>query len=306
MGFIARTSVGIGSTDTAGRNAGIGTETGTIILNSSIPQVQIWDGSSWQRIANFVSSVSATGGTKTTSGNNTLHTFNTSGEFLVSEVPTGSNAPKALATVLVIGGGGGGQGSQGFEGGGGGGGGGMVEGSNYPIAAQPYSIVVGGGGAFQSASGTPSTAFGATGVGGGYGNGSQGGSGGGGGGSCCAPPVAGGTSVQSSQPLPGTGSWAQYGNNGGAGINQGGGGGGGGAGGAGNNGPGGAGGGGRANSITGSPVTYARGGGGGYRTPGSPGNCNPNGGNIYQDNRGNGGNVCNAGSPGVVIISYPT
>jgi len=259
----------------------------------------------------IIDGVQATGGTMTTDGSDTIHTFTSTEDFIVTEAPeSGPLAPKSLATILIVGGGGGGGAYQGFEGGGGGGAGGMVEASSYPLTAQTYPIVVGSGGAFNSVNGTDSSAFGVTALGGGRAgiapgprSAAPGGSGGGGGGQNFATP-SGGTGTQPSQPLPPEGTWNNYGNNGGNGANTSGGGGGGGAGGAGNPGNGGAGGPGRSNSITGSPVTYARGGGGGYR---SESGCNPNGGNIYSVNSGNGGNVCSeAGSPGIVIIRYQT
>lgn len=249
--------------------------------------------------------VQATGGTMTTSGADTIHTFTTSEDFIVTDAPvSGPLAPKSLATILIVAGGGGGGTYQGFEGGGGGGAGGMVEASSYPLTAQTYPIVVGSGGA-HTQDGEDSTAFGVTAVGGGAGArpGNPGGSGGGGGGQNFVT-HPGGTGTQPSQPLPPEGTWSNYGNPGGNGGNTSGGAGGGGAGGGGGSGNGGAGGSGRSNSITGSPVTYARGAGGGYR---SESGCNPNGGNIYSANTGNGGNVCGeAGSPGIVVIRYET
>jgi hypothetical protein len=304
MGVLGANYATIGSVTTTTRGQ-LSAATGMMVYNTTTGAVEMYDGTAWQTVKKFTTALSATGGTRTTSGTQTIHTFTSSGEFLVSDAPIGSNAPKANVTVLIVAGGGGGGGSKGFEGGGGGGAGGLIEGSSYPVSVGPYAITVGGGGAFQSASGQNSSAFGAVATYGGYEN-TQGGSGGGGSGDCCSPPRTGGTSLMPTAPVPGTGTWTKYGNAGGTGYNQGGGGGGGGAGGAGGNGPGGAPGLGRANSITGASVTYARGGGGGYRTPGSPGNCNPSSGDIYSANSGNGGNVCGSGSPGVVIISYPT
>ena len=310
MGFIAQNSVGMGSTDTTGRNAGVSTETGTMVYVSDTKEVSFYDGTEWQTVISFLNGVQATGGTKTTSGGNTIHTFTSSGDFVVSEAPTsGPNAPKALASVLIVGGGGGGGQYQGFEGGGGGGAGGMVEASSFPLTAQTYPIVIGSGGAHTS-SGTNSSAFGVSAIGGGRGgvapsprNGAPGGSGGGGGGQNFANP-SGGTGTQPSQPNPGSGTWSNYGNPGGNGGNTSGGAGGGGAGGSGGSGNGGAGGSGRSSSISGTSVTYARGAGGGYR---SESGCNPNGGNIYSANTGNGGNVCSeAGSPGIVVVRYET
>ena len=70
----------------------------------------------------------------------------------------------------------------------------MVEASSFPLTAQTYPIVIGSGGAHTS-SGTNSSAFGVSAIGGGRGgvapsprNGAPGGSGGGGGGQNFANP----------------------------------------------------------------------------------------------------------------------
>ena len=46
--FVTGSSVGLGYTDTTGRDAGIGTATGTLIYNESAAGVQVWDGTNWQ------------------------------------------------------------------------------------------------------------------------------------------------------------------------------------------------------------------------------------------------------------------
>jgi len=45
--FIRSNSIGIGTTTTTGRNAGVGTATGTLIFNSTLNQLQVYNGSSW-------------------------------------------------------------------------------------------------------------------------------------------------------------------------------------------------------------------------------------------------------------------
>ena len=44
---IHSTSVGVGTTNTAGRNAGVGTATGTIILNMDVGALEVFDGDRW-------------------------------------------------------------------------------------------------------------------------------------------------------------------------------------------------------------------------------------------------------------------
>ena len=247
-------------------------------------------------VANLQSPVylTATGGTITTSGNDKIHTFTGSSNFVVSALANGigTGSTNKVQYLVVAGGGGGG-----CDNSGGGGAGGFRH--DFPgcgltlSSATTYPITVGGGGAGK---GPPANNYGANGsnsvfstitsAGGGgggsdangsYGAGQNGGSGGGGakggstktGGSGNTPPVS-----------------PPQGNDGGAGApyppsSGDGGGGGGGAATAGTPGPdasnaGGAGGNGTANSITASSVTYAGGGGGG--SPCGPGAGGPGGG----------------------------
>ena len=79
--------------------------------------------------------MSATGGTVTTDGNYKVHSFTSSGSFVV----TGSGTVE----YLVIGGGGGGAGKYG----GGGGAGAYRTASNFSVSTQTYTITVGAGGA---------------------------------------------------------------------------------------------------------------------------------------------------------------
>ena len=85
---------------------------------------------------------SATGGTKTTSGSNVIHSFTSPGTFTVD------NAPPTFAVeyLMVGGGGGGGSGSQPGRGAGGGAGALIYE-SGYNIAVGTYDITIGAGGA---------------------------------------------------------------------------------------------------------------------------------------------------------------
>ena len=180
-------AVGIGSYTTTQRNAIAYLQSGTLIFNNTTGTVQIWDGSGW---TNLTEQFAASGGTKTTSGSKTIHTFTNSGTFTVT-----SNSANVRA--LIIGGGGSGGGQGGNDGSGGGGGGLVRFVTAIPVSTSPgsYPIVIGGGGGATGSNtlgsdGSSSSAFGNTSPGGGGGGseapgpraGRPGGCGGGGGG----------------------------------------------------------------------------------------------------------------------------
>lgn len=260
---------------------------------------------------------SATGGTITTSGGYTIHTFTTSGTFTPNGVGN--------VEVLVVGGGGGGANT-----GSGGGAGGYVSNSAFPVSQSQYSVTVGDGGqggqttAANGAKGSNSVFSTITAEGGGLGvshgccAGQNGGSGGGGPITTGGSPLAGGTGSQGSSGGAGAIDAGWVGNSGG-------GGGAGGAGAAGGNTAGtGNGGVGLANSISGTSVYYAGGGGGGevngsyvgtggnggggtavINAAGGNGTANTGGGGAggsYTGTYFNGGN----GASGIVIVRYPT
>ena len=119
--------------------------------------------------------IEATGGTTTTSGNFKIHTFNSSGNFVVSSLSAVS-ANNDVSYLVSAGAGGGGAGASGSWAGGGGGGGGFREGRasndsytvsplNAPagitVTTQTYPITVGGGG--NGATGPSGTNKGSTG-----------------------------------------------------------------------------------------------------------------------------------------------
>ena len=272
----------------------------------------------------------ATGGTITTSGGKTIHTFTADGNFVV---PGGS----ANVEYLVVAGGGGGGSSHaenpalnGYTAGGGGGAGGYRTGTLSSFSTASTSVSVGAGGAAGNAgnggSGENSifsTITSAGGGGGGRGRtvGVAGGSGGGGGSDYAG--AAGNTPSASPSQGNAGGSSPAWGGGGGGGATA-----------AGTNGDtgtnsyGGAGGTGTASSITGSSVTYAGGGGGGstagYSAPGGSGGGGAGGRHDNQDavvgtaNTGGGGGGSGgvssttgallgaAGGSGVVILSYTT
>lgn len=195
----------------------------------------------------------ATGGTITTSGDYTIHTFTSDGTF--RPLHAGN-----VDYLVVAGGGAGGAGYYG----GGGGGGGLLAGTDKAVTAKDYSITVGAGGTGGAGAGgdggnsvfddVTSTGGG----GGGFYTASHGRNGGSGGGSAHNNYANGGT---------GTAGPPRQGYNGGSCAASTYGAGGGGAGEAGDNGvaaaANNAGGDGAASSISGASVTYAGGGGGG-------------------------------------------
>ncbi len=263
-----------------------------------------------------------TGGTVTTSGSYRIHSFTSGGTFVV---PTGTTLTN-VEYLVVAGGGGGGGSQQGHQGGGGGAGGlrtsvvGATSGrgssaeARQTITAGSYTVTIGQGGGGASADrggdGSNSTFNGITAIGGGGGGNGQnngtarsGGDGGCGGG-------AGSSDQSFPSRAPGT---AGQGYDGGLPTQQGSGraGAGGGAGAQGTDPPSGgvpsgntAGGAGLANSITGSSVTYAKGG-----------ECQGTGGSAPAgtDGKGEGGtggyshgstSTGRDGGNGIVIVRY--
>ena len=281
--FLKPQSVGVGTTSTIGRNAGINTATGTIIYNSTDSLVQVWNGQNWDNLTNVNTGLEASGGIINDYQSGGVyyrsHTFTGSGTLEITKENLG--LPAQIDYLVVAGGGGGASG--------GGGAGGMRTGNIQGGAVgTTYPVVVGSGGNRLYANWLPEVPEGhswrnnagndgndstfssitSTGGGGGgaYGdggaavrNGRPGGSGGGGGGLY---------TNQTGSP-GGTGIVSQ-GNDGGASnptVNAGSGGGGGAGGAGGDGGPpsgaGGAGGVGTLSAISGISTHYAGGGGGG-------------------------------------------
>ena len=278
--------------------------------------------------------VAATGGTVTTSGCYKVHTFNSTGCFVVS--CAGNSLGSNSVEYLVVAGGGGGT----IGAGGAGGAGGYRQ--NYPspataglpVTATTYPITVGSGGSAGASNASS----------GGSGNNSIfstiTSAGGGGGGKICGPGPAiqglsggsgggtGGNNVQTSKLGGGAGNTPPVsppqGNNGGNGNASGpayGAGGGGGIGAVGADGSGsggGNGGAGSSNSISGSAVTYAGGGGGGaYANAGTGGSGGGGNGVTSNATAGSGtantggggggtgpGGTAGTGGSGIVIIRY--
>ena len=133
--FIRNNAVGLGQTTTTGRNAGVGTATGTLIYNATSDSIQVYSPFGW---ADVVSLFSATGGTESTSSRAgyKVHTF-TSTQPLVVSIGT-----KTAEYLIVAGGGGGGSGIAPSAGHGGGGGGGVLNGT-LTLNPGTYTITVG-------------------------------------------------------------------------------------------------------------------------------------------------------------------
>ena len=220
--FLTGTSVGIGTTTTAGRNAGVGTATGEIIYNASDSLMQVWTGSNWESVK-FIPPINVSGGTISDSARSgyITHTFTSPGNFVTDGSLTSSE-------IFVIGGGAGGGGRR--YGAGGGAGGAMLS-TGVTIDAGTYGVQIGSGGAGGTypspnagnrGSDGGNTIFGpggpqqrqGTGGGGGAAYNPpnfQGRPGGCGGGAASYPDKAGGSSTQPSAPGSGT----DYGNRGG-------------------------------------------------------------------------------------------
>jgi len=289
---------------------------GMLRFNTTLSQTEEYRDGNWYSLSN---KTSVTGGTVTTSGNYTIHTFTSSGTLLVS------GSAKSGIEYLIVAGGGGGGGTRA----GGGGAGGMLTATGVTLQPGVHQITVGSGGAAGTGvnsggqGGNSSIGSVATSIGGGYGGGQQiqGGSGGSGGGGSDSLSGGAGTSGQ--------------GNNGGGSTGSTGGGGGGGKGGVGNQAPGtsdvgGAGGAAGASAISGSTVNYSGGGGGGSRDNAAGGNGGGGGagkggrttgdyataGSANQGGGGGGGGRHSgadsasyngaAGGSGIVIIRYLT
>jgi hypothetical protein len=270
--------------------------------NTSLGVVESYHGATngWVALSNVFQ---ATGGTVTTSGSYTIHTFTSSADF---QVQSGS---KSVDYLIVAGGGGG---ATDGDVGGGGGAGGMVTGT-LSASVGTYGVVVGAAGAGGTNAYTPGT--------GGGGNGLQGGTssvfgvstvGGGGGGTRNTFGLSGGSGGGAGDSggsrLPGGAGTSGQGNPGGTGWTFGSGvtnggwdvGGGGGKGSAAADHLAGAG---EANSYSGTSVTYAAGGRGtGNYSPTPP---------LPPSNSGNGGSGGNTtaectAAAGIVIIRYLT
>ena len=128
---------------------------GMVRFDSDLDALQIYNGTAWSSVG----SMYATGGTLTTVDGYRIHSFTSSGDFVVSIA--------GVVEYLVIGGGGGG----GYGHGGGGGAGGYLSGFKH-ISVGTHAIVIGAGGSVPAGpgnTGNSTTALGLTALGGGGG-----------------------------------------------------------------------------------------------------------------------------------------
>ena len=147
--FINSTAIGIGTTSTVGRDAGIGTAIGTLIYNATIDKIQSYGPQGWKNVKSLVENGhTATGGliNDHQSGSTfyRTHIFTSSGTFDLTELGSFTESVE----ILVAGGGGGGGGTTTGPGAGagGGGGGGLRFDSTFPVSVSSYSVTIGAGG----------------------------------------------------------------------------------------------------------------------------------------------------------------
>ena len=157
--FLKERSIGIGTTTTAGRNAGVGTDSGTIIYNSDVKQLQVYNGSTgWFNLGGGY--VEASGGTVSEYQDGSVfyraHKFANSGQFSVHNAPENAK----IDYLLIGGGGSGGTGGPGGRSGGGGGAGLLRYQTNQSISEGSYNITIGAGGvgSISNVIGNPGTA----------------------------------------------------------------------------------------------------------------------------------------------------
>jgi len=153
MSKLNANSVEMGSLTTAQRDALSSVATGTIILNTTVNEFQIYTGSGWVKVSAVESlSVTQSSGTNTTAtrGGYRVHTFTSPGTLSVSGGTTGLTNVELL---VVAGGGGGG----GEKYGAGGGGGGVSFTAGMTLSPGTYSITVGPGGSGGAPGGNAGT-----------------------------------------------------------------------------------------------------------------------------------------------------
>ena len=148
--YIDRTAVGVGQTDTIGRDAGIGTMTGSMIYNTTTNALESYGPEGWLNVKSLQNSgLTATGGIigdyESNGTKYRTHTFTNTGTFEITELGT---YPGSVDYLLVAGGGGGGA-----QHGGGGGAGGLLSGDTL-MGVGSYPVTIGAGG--RGCGGNPS------------------------------------------------------------------------------------------------------------------------------------------------------
>jgi len=141
--FVNMNQVGVGTTTTTGMKAGVGTERGTLTYDTDQDTLQVFTGSKWICAGDQTGSLTATGGTKITSGDYVYHVW-------CKDSPTPSKSlvvtgGEGNCHLLVVGGGGG----TSCDNGGAGGAGGVAYGSAIPLVPGTYNVSVGDGGLYN-------------------------------------------------------------------------------------------------------------------------------------------------------------
>lgn len=144
-------TLGVGLPNYTNSNKPTNSSLGTLIFNEETFQVEVWTGTVWAKVGGGSAGLDAAGGTVTDVGNYRIHTYESSGPFIVNSAPSG-----AVCEVLVVAGGG--AGAHWYAGGGGGGG--VVYASNVQLSEGTYNITVGDGGTGMPP-GTPGAGAGA-------------------------------------------------------------------------------------------------------------------------------------------------
>lgn len=145
--YIKDNAVGVGNTDTTGRNAGVGTAKGTLIYNESTSAIEYWDGIAWISLRQNITALTSGISSSTSTAN--VYTFYSTGTLTLAGA-----TPTTTADVLIVGGGGGGSPSGGNAAGGGGAGG-VIVATGVTMSSGTYTINIGAGGA-AAANGNPS------------------------------------------------------------------------------------------------------------------------------------------------------
>jgi len=137
--FFSDHAVGVGTTTTTGRNAGLGTAPGTMIYNVTTDKLEVYSVSlGWISASNVP--FNASGGTETTDRSGyKVHEFTSPGTFTVS-------SGDEDVEILVVGGGGAGGGSPGPGANAGGGAGALYFNNNVPVSTGSYTVTIGAGG----------------------------------------------------------------------------------------------------------------------------------------------------------------
>ena len=145
MGFLKKNSVGIGTTTTTGRNAGVSTANGEAVVNITTNAFEIYNNNAWLTAGQLSSWSASSPVSPSGPGQAGVVEYNTGATTFVVFYDPGTVTITGGLTAegaLLVGGGGAG----GAPGGGGGGAGGLLEDdSPFPLAAGTYTVTIGDG-----------------------------------------------------------------------------------------------------------------------------------------------------------------